>query len=36
MCLEAPRATGGVECRIIGGFWEVEEPYDIASDNIGR
>ena len=43
VCLEAPRATGGVERRIIGGFWEVdqgrawivEEPYDVASDNVG-
>ena len=43
MCLEAPRATGGVERRIIGGFWEidqgrawvVEEPYDVASENVG-
>ena len=43
VCLEAPRATGGVERRIIGGFeevdqgrvWVVEEPYDVASDDIG-
>ena len=43
VCLEAPRATGGVERRIIGGFgeidqcrtWIVEEPYDIASLDIG-
>ena len=42
-CLEAPRATGGVERRIIGGFgevdqdraWVVEEPYDVASEDIG-
>ena len=35
VCLEAPRATGGVECRIVGGFgevdqcrtWIVKEPY---------
>ena len=25
VCLEAPRATGGVERRIIGGFGEVEQ-----------
>ena len=43
MCLEAPRATGGVERRVIGGFWEVdqgriwvvEEPYDVASEDVG-
>ena len=43
VCLEAPRATGGVERRIIGGFWEVDqgrtwvvkEPYDVASEDIG-
>ena len=43
VCLEAPRATGGVERRIIGGFWEVdqdgawvlEEPDDVASEDIG-
>ena len=43
MRLEAPRATGGVERRIIGGFWEVdqgrawvvEEPYVVASEDIG-
>ena len=43
VCLEAPRATGGVERRIIGGFgevdqgraWVVEEPYDVASEDIG-
>ena len=43
VCLEAPKATGGVERRIIGGFgkddqgraWVVEEPYDIASEGIG-
>ena len=42
VCLEAPRATGGVERRIIGGFgevdqgraWVVEEPYDVASEDI--
>ena len=43
VCLEAPRAAGGVERRIIGGFgeidqcrtWIVEEPYDVASVDIG-
>ena len=43
VCLEAPRATGGVERRIIGRFgeidqcrtWIVEEPYDVASVDIG-
>ena len=35
MCLEAPRATGGVDRRIIGGFWEVEESYDVAFEDIG-
>ena len=43
VCLEALRATGGVERRIIGGFgevdqrraWVVEEPYDVASEDIG-
>ena len=43
VCLEAPRATGDVERRIIGGFgevdqcrtWIVEEPYDVASVDIG-
>ena len=43
VCLEAPKATGGVECRIVGGFgevdqgkaWVVEEPYDVASEDIG-
>ena len=42
MCLEAPRATGGAERRIIGGFWEVdqgrawvvENPHDVASEDI--
>ena len=42
VCLEAPRATGGVERRIIGGFgefdqgrtWVVEESYDVASEDI--
>ena len=37
VCLKAPRATGGLEHRVIGGFWEVdqdrawvvEEPYDV-------
>ena len=44
MCLEAPGATEGVERRIIGGFWEVdqgrawvvEEPYDVASEDVGE
>ena len=43
VCLEAPRATGGVERRIIGGFgeidqcrtWIVEKPHDVASVDIG-
>ena len=44
VCLEAPRATGSVERRVIGGFgevdqgraWVVEEPYyDVASEDIG-
>ena len=43
VCLEAPRATGGMERHIIGGFgevdpgraWVVEEPYDVASGDIG-
>ena len=42
VCLEAPRAAGGVERRIIGGFWEVdqgragvvEKPYDVASEDV--
>ena len=42
VCLEAPGATGGVERRIIGEFWEVdqgrawvvEEPYDVASEDV--
>ena len=42
VCLEAPRATGGVERRTIGGIWKVdqgrawviEEPYDVASEDI--
>ena len=25
VCLEAPRATGGVERRIIGGTWKVDQ-----------
>ena len=41
--LKAPRATGGVECRIVGGFgevdlcrtWIVKEPYDVAPVGIG-
>ena len=43
VCLKAPRATGGVERRIIDGFgevdqgraWVVEEPHDVASEDIG-
>ena len=43
VCLEESRATGGVLRRIIGGFgevdqdraWVVEEPYDVASEDIG-
>ena len=43
VCLKAPRAKRGVERRIIGGFWEVdqsrawvvEEPYDVASEDVG-
>ena len=42
VCLEAPRTTRGVEHRVIGGFWEVdqdgawvvEEPYDVASEDV--
>ena len=41
VCLEAPRSTGGVERRIIGGFgevdqgraWVVEEPYDVGPEH---
>ena len=44
MGLEAPRATGGVECRVIGGFrefnqggtWIVKESYDVASGGVSR
>ena len=44
VCLEAPRATGGVERRCIGEIgevgqcrtWIVEEPYDVASVDIGE
>ena len=43
VCLEAARATGGVERRMIGGIWKVdqgrawvvEEPHDVASEDIG-
>ena len=43
ICLEAPKATGAMERRIIGGFgevdqgraWVVEEPYDVASEDVG-
>ena len=42
VCLEALRATGGVERCVIGGFrevdqgraWVVEEPYDVASEDV--
>ena len=42
--LEAPRATGGVECRVIGGFrevnhggtWIVKESYDVTSGDDSR
>ena len=44
MGLEAPRATGGVERRVIGGFrevnqggtWIVEESYDATSEGVRR
>ena len=43
VCLEAPRTTGGVERRIVGGFgevdqgrtWIVEQSYDVAAEDIG-
>ena len=43
MSLEAPRATGGVERRVISRFWEfdqsgawvVEEPYNVAFEEVG-
>ena len=43
MSLEAPRATGGVERRVISRFWEfdqggawvVEVPYDVAFEDVG-
>lgn len=43
-CLEVLRAAWGVEHRIIGGIWEVdwgktwvvEEPYDVASGDVGE
>ena len=43
MSLEAPRATRGVERRVISRFWEfdqggdlvVEEPYDVAFEDVG-
>ena len=43
MSLEAPRATGGVERRAISRFWEfdrggawvIEEPYDVAFEDVG-
>ena len=44
MGLEAPRATGGVERRLIGGFrevnqggtWIVKESYDVTSGGVRR
>ena len=44
MGLEAPRATGGVERRVIGGFravnqggtWIVKESYDVTSGGVRR
>ena len=44
MGLEAPRATGGVEHRVIGGFrevnqggtWIVKESYNVTSGGVGR
>ena len=44
MCLEAPRATGGVECRVIGGLkevnqggtWIVKESYDVMTGGVSR
>ena len=43
MSLKAPRATGGLERRVISRFWEfdeggawvVEEPYDVAFEDVG-
>ena len=43
MSLEAPRATRGMEHRIINRFWEfdqggawvAEEPYDVAFEDVG-
>ena len=43
MSLEAPRVTRGVERRVISRFWEfdqggawvVEEPYDVAFEDVG-
>ena len=42
-CVWRPRATGGVERTIVSGFgevdqgraWVFEEPYDVASEDIG-
>ena len=44
MGLEAPRATGGVERRVIGGFrevnqggtWIVKKSYDVTSGGVRR
>ena len=44
MGLEAPRATGGVERRVIGGFrevnqgetWIVKESYDVTSGGVRK
>ena len=41
--LEISGATRGVECRVMGRFWEfdqggawvVEEPYDVGSEDVG-
>ena len=43
MSLETPRATRGVKGRLISRFWEfdqggawvVEEPYDVAFEDVG-
>ena len=44
MGFEAPRATGGVECRVIsglrevnqGGTWIVKESYDVTFGGVNR
>ena len=44
MGLEAPRATGGVECRVIGGLrevnqggaWIVKESYNVTTGGVSR